>query len=271
MTALNKALAENAVGLVYQRIYAPLRNRKFYSLQELNEAIWDKLDEHNNKRFQRFPVSRRELYERIERRALKPLPAEVFAMKTPQMATVEYNYHVELIDDHHYYSVPWSLRTREPKTRVKLLYDERLVSIYYDNVRIVVYNRDRTPNGYTTLNEHRPSEHRWYAEWSPERFKRWAKALGDEVEEVIIQVIESRKYPEQAFKTCMGILNLEKKYGVQRLNKACRRAISLGLYSYKRIENILKRKLDGEDQPELDLKESQLPEHENVRGGGYYH
>jgi transposase len=156
----------------------------------------------------------------------------------------------------------------EKKTRVKMVYDERVVAIYYDNVRVVQYMRDRTPNGYTTLVEHMPPKHRWYAKWTPERFLRWAKALGKAVEQLISKVLESRAYPQQAFNSCMGILNLEKKYGVKRLNMACKKALSFGMYSCRRIENILKQGLEEESQPDLDLK---LPEHENVRGSGYFH
>jgi len=148
------------------------------------------------------------------------------------------------------------------------VYDERVVAIYYDNVRVVQDMRDRTPNGYTTVIEHMPPKHRWYAKWTPERFLGWAKTLGEAVEEVISKVLESRSYPQQAFNSCMGILNLEKKYGVRRLNSACRRALSFGTYSCRRIGNILKQGLEEETQPDLDLK---LPEHENVRGSGYFH
>ena len=146
--ARDKALVENAVRLAYQRIYAPLRNQTFFSLQELNEAIQEQLEEHNNKPFQRLSVSRRELFESTERSALTPLPAERFPMKTTKWATVQFNYHVELREDRHYYSVPYYLYKKEPKTKVKIVFDDRIVAIYYDNVRIVQYRRDRTPNGF---------------------------------------------------------------------------------------------------------------------------
>ena len=269
--ARDKALVENAVKLVYQRIYARLRGR-YTSLRQLNEAIRDLLEVHNNRKFQRLPVSRRQLFEEIERPALRPLPQERYPMKSTYLATVQYNYHVELSGDRHYYSVPHYLRDEsgEKTTKVKMVYDERVVAIYYDNVRIAQYMRDRTPNGYTTLEKHMPPTHRWYAKWTPERFKRWAKALGKHVEEVIEKVFESRRYPQQAYNTCMGVLNLEKKYGARRLNRACKRALSFGMYSCRRIENILKQGLEEESQPELGLEPERLPAHENVRGSGYY-
>jgi len=264
--ARDKALVENAVLLTYQRIYAPLRNRTFYSLEELNEAIGERLEEHNNKAFQRLDISRRELFERTERSALRPLPPERYPMKETKIVTVQFNYHVELREDLHYYSVPYYLYKKEPKTKVKMVYDERIVAIYYDNIRIAQHIRDLSPNGYTTLPEHMPPEHRFYAEWSPQRILRWAKAVGEEVARVIEKVLAGRKHPEQAFKVCLGILSLSKKYGVERLEKACRKADRFGTYSFKRIESMLKVALEEEKNPELEL----IPAHENIRGSGYY-
>jgi hypothetical protein len=130
--ARDKALVENAVQLVYQRIYAPLRNRTFTSLQELNEAIWELLQRHNEQAFSRLPFSRRQLFEEIERSALRPLPTERYPIKTTQMATIRYNYHVELTEDRHYYSVPHYLRVEsgKKKPQTKVVYDERVVAIY---------------------------------------------------------------------------------------------------------------------------------------------
>ena len=132
--------------LVYQCIYAPLRDRTFHSLEELNAAIRPLLEEHNRHRFQRLPYSRWELFEQIERHALAPLPPYHFPLQQIREVTVGFNYHVELREDRHHYSVHWQLRTRDPRTKVKLLYDERTVSIYYDNVRIAEYRRDRHPD-----------------------------------------------------------------------------------------------------------------------------
>ncbi|MDO9565117.1 MAG: IS21 family transposase, partial [Candidatus Desulfaltia sp.] len=260
----DKALVENAVKLVYQRIYAPLRNRTFWSLQELNEAIWDLLEKHNNTPFQRLKVSRRELFEKIERPVLKPLPMERYAIKECRELTVQLNYHIELREDRHYYSVPWQLKGN----RVRVIYDDRNVAIYYDNIRIAQHKRDRIPNGYTTLDTHMLPNHRYYAEWSPERFIKWGQSIGDDVAEMIQVVLKNRKHPEQAFKTCMGILNLVKEHGSDRLNKACRRALVFGFYSYRRIKNILDRGLEEE----VPAESMELPvfSHENIRGSQYY-
>jgi len=268
--ARDKALVENAVGLVYQRIYAPLRNTSFYSLEELNKAIWGLLEEHNNTHFQRLDTSRRGLFEEVEKRALKPLPTERYPSKTIKVVTVQINYHVELREDRHYYSVPYYLRKRGKKTKVKMMYDERIVAIYYDHFRIAQHKRDRRPNEYSTIPEHRSPEHRYVAEWSSERFLRWAGTMGSDVAWVIGNVLESRKYPEQAFKVCMGILSLGKRYDPERLNKACRRAHSFGIYSYTRIENMLKNGLEEEMQSEFEWEKPQIPLHKNIRGSEYY-
>ena len=260
----DKALVENAVRLVYQRIYAPLRNRTFFSLEELNEAIWNLLEKHNNTQFQRLKVSRRGLFEKIEKPALKDLPKERYAIKNCRELTVQFNYHIELREDRHYYSVPWQLRGK----RVRVIYDDRNVAIYYDNIRIAQHKRDRAPNKYTTLHTHMPADHRNYAEWSSERFIRWARSIGGNVAEMIKVVLRSRKHPEQAFKTCMGILNLVKEHGPDRLEKACEKALNFGFYSYRRIKNILDRGL--EEDLFSEQKEHSISLHENVRGSKYY-
>jgi len=260
----DKALVENAVRLIYQRVYAPLRNRTFFSIEELNEAIWDQLERHNNKQFQRLKISRRGLFEEIEKAALKPLPKEKYALKQCRELTVQFNYHVELREDRHYYSVPWQLKGK----RVRVIYDERNVAIYYDNIRIAQHRRDHTPNEYTTLHTHMPANHRYYSEWTSDRFIRWARSIGDNVKEVIKVVLKSRKHPEQAFKTCMGILNLVKKYGPDRLDMACEKALDFGFYSYQRIKNILDRGLEKDIFTEP--KEHYISSHENLRGSEYY-
>lgn len=150
-----------------------------------------------------------------------------------------------------------------------MVYDERIVAIYYDNIRIVQHKRDRRPNKYTTLPEHMPPNHRFYAEWSSERFCKWAKSMGEEVLHVIEEVLQSRKHPEQAFRVCLGILSLAKKYGDDRLNKACGKALRFGTCSYRRIESMLRLGMEEEQQPELKLVSS-IPAHENVRGSQYY-
>jgi len=261
----DKALAENGVKLVYQRIYAPLRDEIFYSVEEINEAILPLLGRHNDKPFQRLGVSRRELFEEIEKSELKDLPVERYPLKYFKKLKVQINYHIELREDWHYYSVPWQLKGK----RVRVIYDDRNVAIYYDNTRVVQHRRDRTRGGYTTLCHHMPSAHRFYSEWNPERFRRWASSIGEDTERMIVKVIAKRRHPEQAYKVCLGILNLAKSYGPGRLERACSRALEYGIHSYRRVKNILENGLDKEPGSTSD-EEYKANDHENVRGSSYY-
>ena len=264
-TPRDKALAENGVKLAYQRIYAPLRDEIFYSLEEINEAIMPLLERHNDKPFQRLGISRRELFEEVEQDELKSLPIERYPLKHFKELKVQINYHIELRDDWHYYSVPWQLKGK----RVRVIYDERNVAIYYDNTRVVQHRRDRTRGGYTTLYHHMPPAHRYYDDWNPERFRKWAASIGEDTEKMIVKVISKRRHPEQAYKVCLGILSLAKSYDPGRLDKACSRALDYGIHSYKRIKNILENGLEMES---LSVSEAgrQINDHENIRGSFYY-
>jgi len=215
-----------------------------------------------------MPVSRRGLFESTERSALNRLPPERFAMKTTKWATVQLNYHIELREDLHYYSVPYYLYKKEPKTKVKVVFDDRIVSIYYDNVRIAQHRRDRLPNEYSTLPEHMPEKHRRYLEWSPQRFERWARSIGNEVADTIKEVLATRKHPEQAFKACIGILSLAKKHGDERLNRICKKANKFGTTSVKHIRDMIALDVEQESQQQLI---GPIDEHENIRGPEYYH
>jgi hypothetical protein len=113
-----------------------------------------------------------------------------------------------------------------------------------------------------------PSHHQAASDWNPERLTNWARNLGEYVEAVITHILTQRGHPEQAYKACLGILNLTRKAGIdkQRLNKACQRAVEFQYYSYKGIERILKNKTE---EQQLDCFQP-LPEHPNIRGNNYY-
>ena len=258
----DKALVENAVKLVYSRIYAALRNRIFYSLHELNLAITEELEKHNNKPMQRLNVSRKQLFIETEKPALLPLPARKYEMKNFKTLKAQFNYHVYLSDDRHYYSVPYRYRG----SQVKLIYTRSSVEIFCKGNRIAFHIRNFKPGGYTTDPDHMPSHHKFITDWNPQRFIHWARNTGEHVELVVSRVLESRKHPEQAYKVCMGILSLAKKYDKPRLDRACKRAISFDLYTYQGIRNILEKKLEDH---QLDSFEP-LPSHSNIRGNEYY-
>lgn len=260
--AKDKAMVENAVKIIYQRVFAPLRNRVFYSLSELNEAIFNLLEKHNNTKFARFNTTRRALFEEVEKDKLKPLPTARYEFKNVCFAKVAFNYHVYLSCDSHYYSVPYRFSGK----KVKLSYSATAVEIFYDNIRIAYHARNRKPGGYTTNKDHMPASHRYYAEWNPERITRWASKVGSNTKELVGKVLEACKYPEQGYRMCIGIINLAKKYTNTRVDSACLKATEFRLYSYKAVKNILDQGLEKEEE----IQESTLPLHGNIRGAAYY-
>jgi transposase len=262
----DKALVENAVKLIYQRVFAPLRNHMFYSIEELNTAVREKLEEHNNKPLTKLKISRRELFNQTEKHCLKPLPAVPYAPKNIIFPTIQINYHVYLPEDKHYYSVPYYLRRKNKKA--KILYSSRNVEIFHNGIRVASYKRDKSPNGYTTRKEHMPPHHRYVAEWNPERISKWASEVGENTALVAKHILNTPAYPEQAYRTCVGIISLSKKYGSDRLNNACRRAINFNCYTLKSIKNILANGLDRSEEEQLTF--DILPTHENIRGSEYY-
>jgi len=260
----DKSLSENAVNLTYQRIFARLRNLTFFSLEELNQAIWDELEKHNNTKFQKRDTSRRQLFEEIEKSELRPLPVEYYELKNYQSARAGFNYHVYLKEDKHYYSVPYQYNGKV----MKIIYTTGMVEIYKNNIRVAIHKRDRRAYQYTTVKEHMPSNHRFVDGWRSERFIKWASKLGEPVVSFIQRLLDSRDHPEQAFKSCMGILKLEKKYDRQALKHACKKALELNVISYKFINNSLKNNTHKMDpQEKNDIK---LPFHDNIRGKENY-
>ncbi|MEG1219227.1 IS21 family transposase [Chryseobacterium sp.] len=260
----DKSLVEGAVKILYQRIYVYLKEQDFFSVEQLNEKIWKLLDVHNKKKLTARPYSRLELFTEDEKNELAPLPLERFEIKHQSFATVMQNGHVLLNTDKNYYSVPYQYLRK----KVKLLYSKTTVEIYYKYNRIATHPRQHKPYVYTTTTEHMASTHQFVAHWSASYFIDWANTIDPCVAEFIVKILDSRNHPEQAYKSCLGILSFEKKVGKQRLINACERALDYKIYSYKAIHNILENKLDQIDsEPEFDL---QLPQHQNIRGKNYY-
>lgn len=260
----DKAIVEKAVSIVYNRIYAVLRDRVFYSLEELNQAILDLVDGINETNFQGKPFSRNDLFEKEEKCSLSPLPRENFEIRQNVRVTVMKNSHVLLSQDKHYYSVPF----RYISKRVHLVYGHRTISIYSDGQRIAFHQRDPRPYKYTTDPDHLPSTHRFVSEWSPEKFLSWAASVDQDVETYIRGVLDKKPYPEIAYRSCIGILSLAKKKGKDRLINACRRGLYYQSFGYNIIKNILKKELDKE--PWEEPVQQTLPLHINIRGADYY-
>lgn len=261
----DKALVEGTVRIAYTAIYATLRDRVFYSLNELNNAILETLDAFNNRKMQRPGVSRRELFEDVEKSKLQALPSERHELKKFKRLTVQFNYHLYLNDDSHYYSVPYRYKGR----KVDVFFTERTVEVYCGNVRIATHFRNAKKNGYTTHKDHMPKSHQWLDELNPETLTGFAKEKGQAVAAVVESVLASRQHPEQSYKTCLGILALAKTYDVLRLNTACERALQFENCTYKMIKNILINNMDQVSDDEYNANVT-LPEHENIRGNSYY-
>lgn len=261
----DKALVENAVRIMYCRIYVKVRRRQYHSLAALNAAIQEALKEHNEAMLRGRNYSRSQQFEEIEKSALMPLPTLRYELKKQCFATVAKNGHVGLGPDKHYYSVPY----RYIGKKVKLLYSRHSVEVYYNYERIALHSRVKSPHQYTTDKEHLASTHRFVSEWTPQRFTSWADSIHEDVKLYILKVLDRKQHPEQAYKACMGILGFGKKVGNERLIKACQRALGYGAYNYKTIQNILERELDLNDAPD-ETDHLQMPLHDNIRGEGYY-
>lgn len=259
----DKAKVEAAVQGVERWVMAPLRNRTFFSLSELERAFRVQLDDYNRRPFQKLEGSRQSLFEQLDKPALRPLPPAPYTFAEWKQPTVHIDYHVEV--DKHRYSVPCQLAGR--KVDVRLTQDA--VEVFCGGRRVAAHRRSHCRGGFTTLHEHMPKKHREYAEWTPERIVRWAEKTGESTRKLIEGVLAARPHPQQGFRTSLGILRLQKPYGGERLEAACRRALAIQSFSYKSVESILR---NGLDQKPLPPQQSGPPpiEHQNVRGPGYY-
>lgn len=259
----DKAKVEVGVQVVERWVLAPLRKGKFFSLAALNKTIDEQLKELNSREMKHLDKSRRELFEELDRPALKPLPARSYEYAEWKKARVNIDYHVEF--EKHYYSVPHGLCRQDVYIRAS----ERTIEIIFKGDRVALHPRSKI-KGFTTIKEHMPPSHQHYSDWSPERFTRWAKKIGPDTERLIQVVLGSREHPEQAYRSCLGILGFANKHGQERLETTSGYALAHDVFSYRGIKNILKNKLDqlGPDEgaPQLSL----LPPHTNIRGKDYY-
>lgn len=259
----DKAKVEKGVQTVENWILAALRNRTFFSLGELNQAIKEILNELNQRPFQKLEGSRKELYETLDKPALKPLPAQRYEFAQWKKAKVNIDYHVEV--DRNYYSTPYQLihktvDIRLTATAVEILFKGRLAS---------VHPRSYRKGEYLTNPQHRPPQHQKHLEWTPARLVSWSESIGPCTAQMVKRILDSRLHLEQGYRSCLGLLRLGQRYSHTRLEDACKRALSLGAFSYKSVKSILVKGLD-----QLPLEEvsphSPAIQHQNVRGAGYY-
>ncbi len=261
----DKALVESAVNILYTRVYAPLHDRVFHTLRQLNEAIMELMDKHNRMLFQQKQISRLEQFIALEKENLSPLPSLPYVMRKYHKAKVHPNCHAMLPPDKHHYSVPYSYVGKE----INISYCSKTVEIYCKLDRIATHERNRAPHGYTTNEAHLHPRHRYYGMWSEEFFIKQGQQIGHQTKMLITRIFTLSKHPEQAFKRCQGVLSLSKKYDQQQMEHASTICLQYEYISYRNLEYILinldKLKLTEESvNPEPTIK------HNNIRGEDYY-
>jgi len=259
----DKAKVEVGVQVVERWIVARLRHHTFFALAEVNAAIGALLPALNTRPFKKLPGSRQSLFETLDRPALKPLPVQPYEYAEWKRARVNIDYHVEV--EGHYYSVPYALVKQQLEVRVSA----QVVELFHKGLRVASHLRSRLKGRHSTVDAHMPTAHRHYVEWTPQRLIRWAADSGAATARVVETILASRPHPQQGFRSCLGIMRLGKSYGTERLDAACRRALTIGACSYKSIESILKNGLDRTPLP-APVPATAAPRHANIRGPEYY-
>jgi len=257
----DKAKVEKGVQVVQQRALAFLRNRKFFSIGELNVALKELREALNARQMKSYGASRRELFESIDKPALKPLPSMPYEFRRYKAAKVHVDYHVQLL--HCYYSVPYCYAGNEVEVR----YSEKTVEIFSKGERIALHPKLEGKNKYSTHKEHMPDKHRFMEKWTPMRFIEWAGRIGPETQLQVNSILLSQRVPEQSYRSCLAILSLARKYGNHRLEQACRTANDYGATSARSIKNIIENKTAV-----IEKTEEQVPViHSNLRRDVDFH
>jgi transposase len=260
----DKALVENQVRLVYNRVYARLRNMQFFDLPSLNKAFAQKVLEHNQTRMQQKDYCREEKFLCDEKHTLKPLPEERFELKSYKELKVAKNNHVYLGCDKHYYSVPFSYIGQ----KAKVIYTRSMVYIYVKGDRVAVHKRGYRKGAYTTCREHLCSQHQHYGDRSPDYYKRLARPRSELLLLVFTEMFSREGvYPELLYRSCDGLLNLQRRSDPKLFAAACQMALDYGNCNLRFIANIIANKMVIPSEP---VREKHLPGHENIRGASSY-
>ncbi len=261
----DKAKVEAGVLIIERWILGRLRNRRFYSLAELNEAICDQLAKLNVQRpIRRLGVTRRQLLEELDRPGLKPLPVEPYVFAEWRARRVGIDYHVDV--DRHYYSVPY----RFAREAVEVRLTTRTVEVFARGARIAAHLRAGGNGKHTTVQEHMPSSHRRYAGWTIDRIRRDAAGIGPSTSALCELILTQRSHPEQGFRACLGIVRLVKAFGAQRVEAAASRALDIGARTYGSVKSILANNLDRHAAQQRGADGAAIL-HPNIRGARYYH
>lgn len=259
----DKTLAEKGVQHAQYQILAKIRNRKYFSLLELNQDIRNENTRINSQPFQKLPGSRLSQYEKLEKPVLRPLPAAPYKYAQWAKATLGYDYHIEV--DRHLYSVPYTLIRK----KIVIRFAANVVEIFYRSKRVASHVRKYTP-GRTSLVEHMPKSHQEHASWDYEKIIDCAQKIGPATLRLLEKIMATKPHKQIAIRACLGIIRLGKSYTDVRVEAACTRALKYETYSCKRIETILKNNLEYAPADELEALMTTKEDHENVRGGDYY-
>jgi transposase len=260
----DKAKVEVGVQVATRWVIAKIRNRTFFSLSELNEAIRECVNQINDRVTRHLGASRRSLFEEMERAALKSLPLEPYVFSQWRECRAGIDYHVEIKP--YFYSVPYTLMREKLWAR----YTETTVEVFHRDNRVATHPRI-PPDGrkHSTLPEHMPSSHRRFADWTLERIKREAGAIGPSTSALVDIIMREKPHPEQGFRSCIGITRLAERYGRQRVEAACGRALEIRAHSLKSVKSILQNHLDRKRPDKAADGPAIL--HNNIRGRDYYH
>lgn len=259
----DKSKVEVGVQVVERWVLAPLRDRTFFSLAELNQALTAQLHLINDRPLSGLQQSRRKLFADLDQPALRPLPTTEYEMAHIAKVRVDQDYHVQW--EQHYYSVPYRLVHQV----VELRSTASVVEIYHGGQRLASHRR-QTTTGQTTLPEHMPEAHRRMLEWTPSKLTLWAGEIGPDTQRLIQIIFARPQHPEQNYRSGLGFLQLEKRYGRDRLEKACQRALGFGLTTYKQVRTILQSGQDLLPLPATDSDDRICPPHANLRGAQCY-
>ena len=260
----DKAMVEGAVRLVYQRIFFPMRNMTFFSLDELNGQLEKELVTYNEFLMVTYQASRRKLFIELEEQYLQPLPPDIYQIKHYKSAKVQKMGYIYLSDTKNYYSVPY----RYIGKQVELQYNQQTIEIYCQSDRIASHKRVFRPGQYVTIKEHMSSSHQFYNDWSPEYFATMAKSIGPKTGQYIALLIGQQDYPETGYKQALGILSLKKAFEKHRIEKACAIALTHDKCSYRTIRRILENNMDK--AVEAPVRQIFIPIHMNLRGPKAY-
>jgi len=260
----DKAKVEAGVLLAERWIMARLRNEHFTSLGEANAEIARLVAWVNARPFKALAGSRASLFEELDRPALRPLPADRYEFAVWRKAKANIDYNIEHRADRHYYSVPYALAGETVDVRMSAA----TVEAFHRHRRVASHVRKFTP-GFSTDPAHMPESHRRYAAWTPSRIVSWAAKTGPATAKLTEAVMAARRHPEQGFRSCLGIVRLGDRYGVERLEAACERALAVRAHSYRSVESILRTGLDRQALP-AEVPARAHPDHDNLRGPDYY-